>query len=315
MRQKCKSVGTGQTLGSVAMVAALLAASAAHALINPTFTPIHLVKQSKLIMSVDLKQGKAIDQYDAVIREVLKGKTELKAIHLDLSKARNRKTFEREWVEAVRRDWNHPSIIAWTPFNERRGDFLDDPAQQRFVAHIRDLNHELDPTRPAIDNDGYCHVATDIVTIHDYSPPETLAATWGGFGPGARAKHFPSKVHEPHFAPGGRYRGEPVILSEVAGVWHAPKAETKGWGYGDKPATVGEYVRRYRDTIWAVMRSRGVRGFCVTQLTDVEQEQNGLYYSDRSEKVPPEVFAAIHAGPSKWRNHPGADALRRILGD
>ena len=89
MRQKCKSVGTGQTLGSVAMVAALLAASAAHALINPTFTPIHLVKQSKLIMSVDLKQGKAIDQYDAVIREVLKGKTELKAIHLDLSKARD----------------------------------------------------------------------------------------------------------------------------------------------------------------------------------------------------------------------------------
>ncbi|MEI6212407.1 MAG: hypothetical protein WCR06_12375, partial [bacterium] len=68
-------------------VAAFLAAPASHALINPTFTPIHLVKQSKLIISVDLKQGKTTDQYDAVIREVLKGKTELKAMHLDLSKA------------------------------------------------------------------------------------------------------------------------------------------------------------------------------------------------------------------------------------
>ena len=60
-----------------------------HALINPKFTPIQLVKQSKLIVSVDLKQGKSINQYDAVIREVLKGKTEMKAIHLDLSKARD----------------------------------------------------------------------------------------------------------------------------------------------------------------------------------------------------------------------------------
>jgi hypothetical protein len=51
-------------------------------MINPSFTPIHLVKQSNLIVSVDIKQGKSIDQYDAVIREVLKGKTELKAIHL-----------------------------------------------------------------------------------------------------------------------------------------------------------------------------------------------------------------------------------------
>jgi hypothetical protein len=70
-------------------VAAFLAAPASHALIRPDFTPIHLVKESKLIVSVDLKQGKSIDQYDAVIREVLKGKTELKAIHLDLSKARD----------------------------------------------------------------------------------------------------------------------------------------------------------------------------------------------------------------------------------
>jgi len=70
-------------------VAAWLSAPAAHALINPRFTPIHLVKQSKLVVSVDLREGASKDQYDAGVREVLKGETERKSFHFDLSKARN----------------------------------------------------------------------------------------------------------------------------------------------------------------------------------------------------------------------------------
>ncbi len=70
-------------------IAALLRAATVDAMINPHFTPIHLVKQAALIVSVDLKQGPAKDQYTATIREVLKGKTELKVLRLDLSKAIN----------------------------------------------------------------------------------------------------------------------------------------------------------------------------------------------------------------------------------
>jgi hypothetical protein len=70
-------------------IAALLCAATADAMINPHFTPVHLVKQAALIVSVDLKQGKSKDQYAATIREVLKGKTELKVLRLDLSKAIN----------------------------------------------------------------------------------------------------------------------------------------------------------------------------------------------------------------------------------
>ena len=67
----------------------LLCAATASALINPHFTPIHLVKQSALIVSLDLKAGSSKDQYSATIRQVLKGETKLKAFRLDLSKAIN----------------------------------------------------------------------------------------------------------------------------------------------------------------------------------------------------------------------------------
>ncbi|HRU07672.1 MAG TPA: glycoside hydrolase family 2 TIM barrel-domain containing protein, partial [Candidatus Brocadiia bacterium] len=234
---------------------------------------------------------------------------------LDLALARNRDTLEAEWVEVVRRDWNHPSVIAWTPLNERRGDFLEDKAQQDFAERLHDLTRRLDPTRPAIDNDGYCHVKSDLATIHDYSLPEPLRQTWAEFGRSDSPKAFPAKVHQPHYVPGRAYGGEPVILSEVAGVWYSEDGETQGWGYGGKPASREEYVRRYRDTLWAIMDLKEVAGFCVTQFTDVEQEQNGVYYDDRSEKLPPEVFAAIHAGPRKWKRHRGARSLREAAGE
>jgi len=35
-------------------------------------------------------------------------------------------------------------------------------------------------------------------------------------------------------------------------------------------------------------------GFCYTQLTDIEQEQNGLYYYDRTPKFDPEIIRAIN---------------------
>ena len=38
-----------------------------------------------------------------------------------------------------------------------------------------------------------------------------------------------------------------------------------------------------------------VCGFCYTQLTDVEQEQNGMYYYDRSRKFSQEIYDRIRA--------------------
>ena len=86
MRQTSKRVGTGQTLGLMAIAVALLTATAAHALINPRFTPLHLVKEATLIVVLDLKAG-SNSVFTATIRETLKGKTEQQNLRLDASKA------------------------------------------------------------------------------------------------------------------------------------------------------------------------------------------------------------------------------------
>ena len=180
--------------------------------------------------------------------------------------------------------------------------------------HIYRRTREEDGTRPVVDNDGYCHGETDLVTIHDYAPPDELRERWERFGQSGGKRSFPKRVSQPCFLEGHAYEGQPVILSEIAGVGYAPHAERVGWGYGAQPSGPEEYVRRYRDTIWAVMEQPEIAGYCVTQLFDVEQEQNGVYYEDRSEKLPPAVFAAIHAGPKRWRRSPGAKELRSLLG-
>jgi len=74
---------------AAAAVVVLLPVTSARALINPRFTPVHLVEEAALIVWVDVEQGESKDQYTAAIREVLKGKTELKSFPLDLSRARD----------------------------------------------------------------------------------------------------------------------------------------------------------------------------------------------------------------------------------
>ncbi|MBM4142120.1 MAG: VCBS repeat-containing protein [Lentisphaerae bacterium] len=89
MMQPGKTFGIGRTLSAAAMLAAWLAAPAVRALINPRFTPVQLVKQSSLIVSVDVKQGASKEQYTIAILETLKGKTERKSFQLDLTLARD----------------------------------------------------------------------------------------------------------------------------------------------------------------------------------------------------------------------------------
>jgi hypothetical protein len=71
----------------VVAAAALLAAPSSRAMINPGFTPVHLVKQASVILWVDIKAGESKDLYTATIRETLKGKAEEKTFRLEISKA------------------------------------------------------------------------------------------------------------------------------------------------------------------------------------------------------------------------------------
>ena len=191
-----------------------------------------------------------------------------------------------EWMEIMRRDYNHPAIVGWCPLNEcwERKQCND------FIRNIYLVTKELDRTRPCIDTSGGFHVKTDIFDIHDYEQdPEKFA------------EHFKDYVSEGKFfdvyARWQPYTGEPMFVSEYGGIqWAQDQA---GWGYGNAPKTEEEFLSRLKGLTDVLMDNEHMLGLCYTQLTDVEQEQNGLYTYDRKPKFDPKLIHPIFARKAK----------------
>ncbi len=190
-----------------------------------------------------------------------------------------------EWPSIIERDFSHPSIIGWCPFNETTT--TQNPELLRTVYRA---TKALDWTRLVIDTSGYVHVETDMYDVHDYAhriTPEEFGVRWDAFGSGeAPWQNFPQ-----HDAP---WKGQPFWVSEYGGIWWNPaQADGNNWGYGERPRSVEEFVARYRTLTEALLRNPRMWGFCYTQLTDVEQEVNGIYYYDRTPKFEPAVMEEI----------------------
>jgi hypothetical protein len=62
----------------------------------------------------------------------------------------------------------------------------------------------------------------------------------------------------------------------------------------DSFQTSDELLEKYRDLMKGIASLRFLAGFCYTQLTDIEQEINGLLTYQRQPKLPAEQIAAIH---------------------
>jgi hypothetical protein len=160
---------------------------------------------------------------------------------------------------------------------------------------------QLDPKRPVVDNDGWEHTdITDICAIHDYTP--TAALLRERYQDTAGGGSLPAHVwlgNKPLFVLGSRYRGQPIILSEVGGFLMIPpdippeKRDMLYRFYGSVHTST-ELLAKYRDLMEGIASLRFVAGFCYTQLTDIEQEINGLLTYNRRPKVEPELIAEIH---------------------
>lgn len=208
-----------------------------------------------------------------------------------------------EWTRAVLRDYNSPSVVVWVPNNESMGfpDLQAHPGQYAFLERIVNATRMLDPYRPVIDNDGWEHTdVTDICAIHDYTP--TGDALRERYAETLRTGKLPATTwlkNKAIFTHRSDYHGQPVMLTEVGGFltipsWLPPEEwdvlyDHYGW------ATDGnELAAKYEDLILGIADLTFVSGFCYTQLTDVEQERNGLLTYQREPKVDPERIAEIH---------------------
>ena len=207
----------------------------------------------------------------------------------------------REWLDVLRRDYSHPCIIAWVPFNESWGvpNLEWEPAQRDCVRALYHLTRALDPSRPAIGNDGWEHLVGDVWGIHDYAlnggtlterygTVDAFTRTVSEVRPHYRLVAFPDTIHA----------GEPVMLTEFGGISYRPKEGEQWFGYGTV-TTEDEFLAKYRELVEAVLNSDILVGFCYTQLTDTEQETNGLMTENRVFKLDPASIRAINQGQSR----------------
>ena len=217
----------------------------------------------------------------------------------------------REWTEVVTRDAGSPAVLAWVPFNESWGlpELAGDVAQRHAVRALYSMTKALDPTRPVVGNDGWEHVVSDILGIHDYSQSgETLRERYGSHEAVEttlrRVQPYYRSLLLPEFTPGE----EPLMVTEFGGITYRPDSEDFWNGYG-AAADPAELAARYADLVTALQASPVVAGFCYTQLTDTAQERNGLLYADRTPKVDPATIAAVNRRPA---TSVPADAIAEI---
>ncbi|MGC4940309.1 glycoside hydrolase family 2 protein [Kribbella sp. DT2] len=202
-------------------------------------------------------------------------------------------TFVTQWLEAVERDYSHPSIVGWCPLNEThqllhdRITQLDDVTRAMFLA-----TKAADTSRPVLDASGYSHRVpeTDIWDSHNYEQdPVEFGKQMAGLADGAPYGNTGGLEDRPISQP---YNGQPYFCSEFGGIWWNPEAvqlagtdRAESWGYGQRVRDEAEFYDRFTGLVDVLLDDPRMFGYCYTQLTDVFQEENGIYRFDRSSKL------------------------------
>lgn len=215
------------------------------------------------------------------------------------------RTVERlscQWSSAVLDHLNNPSVIMYMPLNESWGvpDIDTSGPQQNFARSLFYLTKSLDPSRLIVDNDGWEHVQTDVVTLHNYDQdPSSLTHFYADMKAVLNDDHSVNNLQSRRsFAHGCRYEGQPIVLDEMAGIGFN-LASKDSWGYGEAVANGDSYFKRLSGLIRAVENNRSFAGFCITQYSDVYIEMNGLTDAHRKPKIPAERIKAAVLGHEK----------------
>ena len=203
----------------------------------------------------------------------------------------------REWLEVLERDVSHPCVVAWVPVNESWGvpALERSPQQEALVRSLYHLTKAVDPTRLVIGNDGWEQPVTDVVTVHDYAARgAVLRERYGTWDALEHTLAHTQPGYRLVLLPGASRDEAPVLISEFGGIsLDLAEVDDGGWqGYGAvrRPE---DLLRGYEDLVGALLASSAVAGFCWTQLTDTQQERNGLLTADRRPKAPAERIRAI----------------------
>jgi beta-galactosidase/beta-glucuronidase len=218
-------------------------------------------------------------------------------------------SFITQWLEALQRDANHPSVIGWCPLNETNQEIgehltqLDDVSRGMFLA-----SSVADPSRLVLDASGWSHRVpeTDVYDTHDYEQdPVAFARNHAGLeegrpridsGPDGAAWSVP-------------YHGQPYFVSEFGGIWWNPdvaradgRTTSTSWGYGQRVADEDEFYSRFEGLTGALLENPAMFGYCYTQLTDVFQEENGIYRFDRSTKLDVDRIRRAQQRPAAYES-------------
>lgn len=212
----------------------------------------------------------------------------------------------REWLDVVRRDRSHPSIVTWVPVNESWGveNAATRPEQRSFLTALYHLTKALDPSRPVVSNDGWEHTDSDIWTVHDYRQrPRLLRHRYGDPAHLEQVLRSGRASGRKILLEPGHDRGQPIMLTEYGGIQLDTSDSGGGFGYATADSAE-DLLERFTQLTNAVLDSTALAGFCYTQLTDTEQERNGLLTAEREPKVPLHQLRRVI---TRGRAYPQAD--------